>query len=306
MELTVKKSMRKKVNVSRVLFIAAHLALGLFNVAVFYFYANAKSFVMAFQRTENDVTVWTMYNFQYFFESITGGGILAEAFRNTFLWFILNTVLNHIGMFTSYFLYKKIWLYKFYRVVFFLPGLISAVIMSYIIDRMTGTSGFIAKLVQKIDHLDYVPELLIDSRYVMKTLFLKSAVFSIAGGMLIWCGTMSRIPDSVIESAKLDGTNWLQEMFLIVLPCILPTVAISLCTSVAGVFSANGGEFLYTQGEHGTMTFATWQFLQIYQTGTESNSHNLVSASGWIITIITVPLVLVTRKLSRLIGEVEY
>lgn len=301
-----KLTVKKKINVSRGLFFAVHLALGMFMVAVFYFYANIKSFVMAFQRTEDGVLVWTMANFGYFFDSLKEGGIMKEAFLNTFFWFLVNTILRHIGMFTSYFLYKKIFLHKFYRIVFFLPSLISAVIMAYIIDRITGTQGIIAKMVQKIDHLDYVPELLVESRYVMKTLFVNSAVFSIASGMLIWCGSMSRIPESVIESAKLDGTNWFQEMFLIVLPCILPTVAISLCTSIATLFAANGGEFLYTRGEHGTMTFSTWQYLQIYNTGIESNSHNLVSAIGWLVTIVTVPIVLMTRKLSRLVGEVEY
>jgi hypothetical protein len=75
---------------------------------------------------------------------------------------------------------------------------------------------------------------------------------------------------------------------------------------VSSVFSASGGEFLYTKGDYGTMTFGTWQYLQVFETSVNSNSHNLVSAIGWITTVITVPLVLSTRKIQKIVGEVEY
>lgn len=298
---------KRTINWSRTSLIIVHLALGLFNLAVFYFYCNAYSFVMAFQRVENGVTVWTMANFTYFFEQMAdSSSILVEAFRNTGIWFLVALSQAFIGLFTSYFLYKKIWGYKFFRVVFFIPGLISAVVISNMITRMLGTQGIIAKLVQKIDKLEYVPELLVDSRYSLKTLIFKSYLFGIAGGMLIWCGTMSRIPDSVIESAKLDGVGCFKEFTMIVIPMILPAVAISLCQTLSSFFSCNGGEFLYTKGEFGTMTFSTWQYLQIYNTSVISNSHNIASASGWLITLIMVPVVLITRYLSRKAGEVEY
>ena len=298
---------KTKPNYSRWLFIISHLALGLFNVALFYFYCNADSFVMAFQRKEKGVTYWTLNNFKYFFDSMFDqSSVLFEAFKNTFMWFGVNVFLTVASMFVSYFLYKKVFGHQFFKVAFFLPGLISPIVLAYCIEKMAGTQGFIAQMVQRIQHLDSVPELLVDSRYAIKTLMVKNIIFGLMGNFLIWCGTMSRIPDSVIESAKLDGVNWLQEMFLIVLPCIMPTVAISLCTMLSSVFSANGGEFLYTKGENGTMTFSTWMYLQIYETGIESNSHNVVSAIGWLITIVTVPLVLLTRKISKFIGEVEY
>ena len=54
------------------------------------------------------------------------------------------------------------------------------------------------------------------------------------------------------------------------------------------------------------MTFGTWQYLQVFETSVNSNSHNLVSAIGWITTVITVPLVLSTRKIQKIVGEVEY
>lgn len=298
---------KKSFNLSRILFIAFHIALPLFNIIVFYIYANGYSFVMAFQRTISGEKVWTMANFSYFFNSITdSSSVLYEALKNTFLWFFIGLFFMVIGIFTSYFIYKKVVGHKFFRVIFFLPGLISAVVISNIVSKMLGVQGFVAKIVQTIAGLEYTPELLADSRYALKALVFKTCIFGIAGNMLIWCGTMSRIPDSIIESAKLEGINWLQELFLIVIPMIMPTVAISLCSSLSAIFGANGGEFLYTKGNYGTMTLSTWMYLQIYRTSTNSNTHNMVAAAGWVITILTVPIVVVARKMINRISEVEY
>ena len=87
----------------------------------------------------------------------------------------------------------------------------------------------------------------------------------------------------------------------------MPVIAISICQTIAGLFSSNGGEFLYTKGANGTMTISTWQYLQIMGSRPNSASHNRVSAVGWLITIVAVPLTLLARKIAnRISGEVEY
>lgn len=293
----------KKINWSRTFFIIAHLLLGVVVFLVLYVYVNVQSFVMAFQRAENGVTYFTLENFQTFFELIGEGGILLEGFRNTFSWFLLSMALTVVSYFISYFLYRKIWGYKIFRVIFFIPSLISQIVMAYIFISFVDPSGFIARLIQRANGFDYVPELLHDSRYALKTLMIRSVLFGVAGNMLLLCGTMSRIPDSVLEAGRLDGVSWLREMWQIVIPMILPTIAITVCTSLAGIFSANGGEFLYTKGDFGTMTYNTWLYLQIYDTPRTSNTHNVAAAAGWITSLVSVPLVIVTRMISRKASE---
>ena len=297
----------KKICWGTIIFILFHFAVPLFNHIVFFWVANGYSFIMAFQTSIDGETVWTMSNFTWFFKSLTEeGGIMAEAFLNTFKWWLLSFTLSIVSAFTAFFLYKKIPGHRIFKISFFLPGLISPIVLAYLIERILSVDGFIAPIVQKIAGLDYTPELLYDSRYAIKTLMGKTILFGISGGMLVWVGTMSRIPDSVIESAQLDGINIFQEAVLIVYPMIMPTIAISLCQTLSGLFSSNGGEFLYTKGANGTMTFSTWQYLQVLGSTPNSNAHNLLSAVGWLVTIVTVPLVLGSRKLSKIIGEVEY
>ena len=297
----------KKIYWGTIIFILFHFALPLFNNIVFFWFSNAYSFVMGFQTTVNGETIWTLDNFKWFFESLTEeGGIMGEAFLNTFKWWLLNAALTFVSAFTAFFLYKKLPGHRIFKITFFLPGLISPIVFAYIVERILSVDGFIAPIVQKIEGLEYIPELLYDSRYAIKTLMGRQIMFGISGGMLVWVGTMSRIPDSVIESAQLDGINIFQEALLIVYPMIMPMVAISVCQLISGIFAASGGEFLYTRGENGTMTIGTWQYLQILGTEPNSNAHNRLSAVGWLMTIASVPLVFLGSKLSKLIGEVEY
>jgi ABC-type sugar transport system permease subunit len=248
-----------------------------------------------------------MYNFKWFFAQFgTEGSIMKEAFLNTFMWWGISLCNTVVGVFTSYFIYKKITGHKIFRLLFCIPGLLSPIVMAFIVSRMLSAQGFVAQWVQQLQGLEQAPDLLYDERFVKSWLIIKGLPFAIAANLLIWVGTMSRIPDSVIESGKIDGASWGVEMFQLVIPMILPVVGITLCQSISGLFSASGGEFLYTKGQYGTMTLSTYLYLQIYNTTGTSNSHHQASAVGWMMTIIIAPLILITRRILNKIGNVEY
>lgn len=301
------KKIKSPFDFSKFSFIFCHYAIAIVIVLVFFFYCNAASIVMAFQRLEKGKTVWTLYNFEWFFSQFgSKGSQMTEAFLNTFMWWGISLLNTIVGVFTAFFIYKKISGYKLFRVLFRLPGMLSPVVLAFIISRMFSAQGFIATAVQNMFGLEQAPDLLYDERFARAALIIKGIPFAIAGNMLIWVGTMSRIPDGVIESAKLDGANWFVEMFRIVLPMILPVVGITLCGTISGLFSANGGEFLYTKGQYGTMTLNTWLFLQLNGTSTSSNTHNQAAAVGWITTLVITPLILWVRGIMNKIGSVEY
>jgi ABC-type sugar transport system permease subunit len=301
----VKKRKRKKpVNWGAVTFVVAHMIIPVLMVVIFYFYCNFESFFMAFRRVEHEKVGWSLYNFKWFFRQFGAEGtLMKEAFLNTLMWWGIQMFLVVFGVFTAYFIYKKIVGYKVFKVVFLIPGLVSAVVMTYMVQSMLGPSSIITKWVMG-DHYTGEYNLLTNPKYAKTWLIIKSFPFAVATNMLIWVGSMSRIPESVIESAKLDGAGWLTEMFRIVIPMILTAVGITLCSNISGLFTANGGEFLYTQGRYGTMTLNTWLYLQIYRPTT--NSHYQAAAVGWIMTIIIAPIIMVTRHFMNKLGEVEY
>ena len=310
---TVEKSAkrRKPVKIGRVIFIISFLIIPTLHFAVFYVYVNLNSFTMAFQLNKGGKVYWTLENFQRFFKEIaTNGSDLGTAFKNTFITFIIHQIMFLVSFMVSYFLYKKIFLYKFFRVCFFLPSLIAGTVINSIFMQLVGVNGPVSAIVQNITGLDYRPDLLANSSYANPTIWLNIIWLSFPANMVLFGGAFGRIPEAVIESARLDGVNWLQETFRIIVPMVWPTVGLLLMLNIAGIFGSTGNVFLLTKGDYGTNTLANWMYMQVYKlTGdpSQSNAFNYMSAVGMFLTAISVTLALTLRKLSsKIFDEVQY
>lgn len=300
----------------RTLFILSFIIIPIVNFLVFYVYVNFSSFVMAFQKPEGGKLVFAGFeNFEWIFKKIREGSSeetdnLRIAFVNTFKTFGIQMVLLPIGLFISYFIYKKIWGYKVFRVLFYIPSLVSSVVVCFFYTELMSSSGFMPKLLQSLYRLDYTPAPLVDSSFANKMVFLNLIWLGFPGNLIIWGGTFSRIPDSIIESAKLDGVGWIREMFQIILPLVWPTLVLVLTTSFAGLFGASGNVFLLTGGGYyGTQTVANWMYLRVQQSTNPERSPNLyrVSAMGLMLTAVSCVIALFIRKfLTSRIEETQY
>lgn len=302
---------KKKFRWSRLFFILSFIILPTINFLIFYVYLNFSSILMAFQQIQAGETVWTLENFRMFFREFQKtSSTIRIAFVNTGKSFLITEVMFAVGFFVSYFLYKQILGHKIFRVLFFLPGLMAGTIVSSFFIKLVSYEGPVASIVQSVFHMSETPMLLSDSRYANQTIFANMIWLSFPGNMVLWGGTFSRIPDSVIESAKLDGVNWIQEAFRIIIPVVWPTFSMLFILSLVGFFSASGQVFLLTKGELGTMTVSCWMYLQIYNnTGNAdaSNTYNFMSAIGILMTACTGVIVLITRKITnRYYSDVQY
>ena len=149
---------KKKQKILRILFILSFTIIPVVHFLLFYVYVNLDSFVMAFQKPNDTRTglVFTWDNFDYIFKLFKEGSSFPEwdlklAFGNTFKTFLVQMIMYPIGLLVSYFIYKKIWGYKAYRVIFYLPTIISSVVVSYFFQElMSPTSSFFPKLLYKI------------------------------------------------------------------------------------------------------------------------------------------------------------
>lgn len=303
---------RKPVKIGKVLFILSFITVPTIHFIVFYLYVNINSFTMAFYTRTTEGVIWSFDNFRRFFTEISSGSSeLSVAFRNTFITFAINMAMFLVTFFVSYFLYKKIFLHKVFRICFFLPGLIAGTIVNSIYMRIVGVDGPVSYIVQKMCNLDYRPELLANSRFANSMVFLNMIWLGFPGNMILFGGTFSRIPESVLEQGRLDGVNWYQEAFRIIIPIVWPTLSLILMMSIAGIFGASGNVFLLTQGKFDTQTLSNWMFMQVYvgvgSDPTYNNAYNYLSAVGLMLTTVSVVLALVLRKYSnKLVGEVQY
>lgn len=295
--MALTKSKKKKVNKELVCFILFAITIPILNWVVFYIYPNINSILMAFKNAEG---AWSVENFQRLWvEFNLPTSELRLALKNTLITFVIQLVMFIPQVLVSYFIYKKVPFAGLYRILFFLPGLLVGVCVAMVFKQMVGVASPIASMVQNVMNLDYPPELLADSRFANTVVLAHMVWFAFPGDLIIWGGTFARIPDDLLESARVDGITWWGEFTKIVVPLVWPTVALKMVLTVCGILGASGQVFLLTNGQYGTMTLNAWLYITLLNnSGSEytSNVYNFLSAVGLVMTVISVGIALAVRK----------
>ena len=190
--------LKKKVNVKRGVFIVGMLSIAIANFLVFWLYVNFSSIMMAFTLPLDEA--FTLENFAQFFREVgRGGGVILQALKNTLIFFASTMcVLLPLSVIFSYFLFKKVAGYKFYRVVFFLPSIISSVVLATMYSQMFSLNGPVNLLLEKLFGMDPV-RFLRDSRYALWTLVLYNVWSGFGSSLILFNGAMARIPEYILE-----------------------------------------------------------------------------------------------------------
>ena len=299
-----KKPMEKKL----VLFILFCTIVPVLHFLIFYVYTNFSAFTMAF--TDKNGTL-SFDNFTRFFKEFSlPTSTIRIAFRNTFLTFGIGLLTFPFNVLVSYFIYKKVPGHKVFRILFFIPTIVFSVAVSMVFTRLVSVDGVIAQWIGEALNLGYTPDLLGDSRFANITVLANLLWLSFPGDLIIWGGTFARIPEEVLESAKIDGATWWTEFTRITVPLVWPTVALQMVLTFSGLFSASGNVFLLTGGEYDTMTLNAWMYLELYNSSGNqytSNVYNYLSAVGLMLTVVAVTISLLVRKFTdKVFSDVEF
>jgi ABC-type sugar transport system permease subunit len=173
--------------------------------------------------------------------------------------------------------------------------------MVMVFTQLMGTQGFIAQQIGEWMGLDYVPELLADSRFANYVVWIHMLWVGFPGNLIIWGGTFARIPTEVLESGQIDGVNWVQEFTLITIPLVWPTFALHLLLAVCGLLGSSGAVFLLTNGEFGTQTLSVWLYQQTLAGvgNPDAPVFNYMSAVGIVMTVVAVSLTFTVKRFTK-------
>ncbi len=310
--MTATKTQKKstKVNsfvVQKYIFIAVLLLIPIVNWALFWLTVNISSIGLAFQDQRTGVFTWR--NFKDFWDIISKqDGELYIALINTFKYFFIGLfITTPLSLIVAYFIYKKIAWHRFFLIVFYLPCIISGLVMVKVYTEFLLPNGPLSQLF----NLSIPPEgMFARSTSATPAIIVYTIWTGIGGGnMLLFIGAMSRVPIEVLESAKLEGCGPFREIVSIIAPLIWPTISTMIILSFTGIFGASGPILLFgTDGKFKTMTLSFWIFKQVYGIGEfgGSGSYNLVSATGLCFTLVGVPIILLTHWLVEKVPSVEY
>ncbi|HEY8443381.1 MAG TPA: sugar ABC transporter permease [Clostridia bacterium] len=290
-------------------FYAAVLFFPLLQFLIFYVFVNINSILLSLQRydmTTGKFVFMGLGNFKAFLHDLFNDSIIIKATYNSITLYLVGLLIGlPLNIIFSYFLYKQIPLNGFFRVVLFLPQIISSMVIS-LMFKFFVERGLPSIL--EIIGITNAHNLITRADTAFKTIIFYCIWSGFGTQIIIYSSAMSRVPQSLIEAGKLDGLTAFKEFWHIILPLIFPTITTFLVVGVAGLFTAQAGlyDFFGPQAPYHTYTYGYFLFVKVIG---EANIVNYpyASAAGIIFTMIAAPLTLLAKYLLEKFGPtVEY
>lgn len=284
----------------RKLFIIGMLAFPLLQWLVFYVYVNIDSVLMSFQ-SMNYTTgkmEWSLNNFKRFIHEFQALPHIKNAMINSAMAGANNLVLLMLSVILSYFFYRKMPGRNFFRVVYFLPSIISIVVYTMVYKMMFDTSvGPINILLQNLG-VDpaKLPTWFGDTNLAYKLVLLYCLWVGTGYNILIIGSAMENLPQDVMEYSYMEGVGRFRELFQIVIPMIWPTISVSILGSVTIMFTLFIQVEMLTGGGPGQSS----QTIAYMINGLIKSANadlEWAAAMGFCFTVIATPLVIIMKKI---------
>lgn len=182
------------------------------------------------------------------------------------------------------------------RVIFFLPWLISPIVVGVIWRWMFGENfGFVNYVLSVLGAPGQRWET--DGSLALAVVILAGAWGGTAFTMLLFIAALRNIPTSYLEAAQIDGASAAQRFFRITLPLLRPTSFMVILLGTLGAMK----EFAMVQalngGGPGTENMFMVQY--IYQTGFQRAQIGYASAVSMVLMVILIVIALVQMRFDR-------
>ncbi len=299
----VKSMATKKRN--ELIFFICLVAYPVLQFCIFYVGVNINSIMLAFQKYNIDTAAYEFIgfgnlfdNFKLFFDQFQGANSdMAIAAWNSAKLYLVGLLIGlPLNLIFSFFMYKKIPGHGFFRVILFLPQIISSLVVSMMF------SYFVEEGLGFLLHKN----LLVEQDTAFATIIFYGIWSGFGTQILIYCGAMSGIDESVVEYGQLEGINLIQEFFYVTLPLIFPTITIFLVSGIAGLFTNQAGLFNFfgTGADKNLHTIGYVFFIKIFKSdmGANYSQYPYASAAGLLFTLIAAPITLLVKYLLEKFG----
>lgn len=308
----------------RSIFFGCMIAIPVILFVIFYAVVNVDVILMAFKKYElienNGVfsyketfVLWD--NFKVVFEMLnfTVPGAAASNWvmvtNSLKLWAFKLCLGLPVSIIFSYYVYKKCYASGFFRVILFLPNVISNIIMVYTF-RLVVDNAF-------IDLFYLEMGLTQDPSTSFGTVLFFNLWLGFAAQTLMFTSAMSGIDESIVEAAEMDGVSAMGELWYITLPMIYSTCTTFVVIGIAEIFTDQMslltfydkfdvaiemrtiGYYLYQQAYLSELVPPTQWSAE--QWGGKL-SHPQLSAFGVIISAIIIPLSFLVRRVMEKVG----
>ena len=285
---------------------------------VFYVGVNFNSFLLAFREWDFDARKFTwagLANFKDAIYNIFNAYELQMGLKNSFMtFFITFTIGTVLALLFSYYMYEKRLLHKFFKVMLFMPCIISPLVLMLLFK-------FVASRVYPIVVADLVERwpsfmetvfnvtketkilgLLDNPDTIMGTLIAFSIWSSFGINVLIYSGAMSGINESLVEQSEIDGANQWQKFIHIILPRIYPTFTTFVVAGLTSIFTNQLSLYTLwgTGAEYKYYTIGYYIYSKTVLASVPEFPY--LAAVGLLFSFVCIPMVFIVKRLMEKFG----
>ena len=232
------------------------------------------------------------------YENILSGDTFWKLLSTSAVFLIFIPIQVLLGVIVAVIIYDGVPGAKFFRVVYYIPQVISAVIIGYLFKSLFSYNGPVNSILQALNITQEAIPWFEDKHTARIVVIICLVWVNIGWQCLLALGGLTSISPSVYEAAKLDGAGFFTCLFRITFPMLGRTLEYSIITSVMWVFT---GIFPYiysmTGGGpgYGTTTIDYEIFNKSFGVGSQ---YGYASALSVLMVILVLILTVVQLRIS--------
>ena len=234
-------------------------------------------------------------NYQFMFSGYT---LFWPAFLHNVIWLAwLAFIATPLGILFAVLLDRDIRGVGFYQSVFFLPVVLSLVIVGFIWElQFSPTEGFINNVLQRTSSTNII-DWLGNPRINLYAILIAATWRHVGYIMVIYLAGLKSVDPALREAAKVDGASERQTFFRVVFPVMAPINIVIVVVTTIEALRAFDIAFIINQGKNGL------ELLSILITNNSISEASLVgfgSAIAVILLLISlVPIVIFLSRVMR-------
>ncbi len=189
----------------------------------------------------------------------------------------------------------------FFKAAFYLPGIISAVIIAIVWQWMFTEHNGLVNLALRGMGFAGVPWF--SQRWAaVAAVIISSIPYAPGAGIILYLAALGRVPPELSEAAEIDGAGTLQRWRHVILPLLKPTTLYLVVISTIESFKIFTPVYVMTRGRPANQS--TSLVFEIYQNAFDSGEFGIASAEAIVLFLIVLVFALVQFRTLR--SDEEY
>jgi len=228
------------------------------------------------------------------YELILSHSLFWEAVIHNLTLLLAVPVMVFVALLISIILYERIRGWKLYRIVLFLPFILAIPIIAVVFRKILQFSGPLNEALRWLGldflALDWIGSSDVALWTVMAVIIWRESAL----GIILFLSRLLSLDESLMEAARIEGANWWQRVWYIILPQMKGVIeffsVVSVITMLTAVFA-----YIYTfgGGRGGPGTSTTVTELYIFNALTRNSLPGIASAVSVMLFLISIVLILI-------------